>query len=57
MVGMQTQESFMEWNEDYDVDSLERRCRRNVGPSKNPVIVEIVKSAPQLGMRDHMTVT
>ena len=49
MLGMQTRESFLEWNEDYDVDSLERRRRGNVGPSKNPVIVEIVKSAPQLG--------
>ena len=49
MIGMQTRESFMEWNEDYDVDSLERCRRGNVGPSKNPVIIEIVKTAPQLG--------
>ncbi|CAI8031426.1 hypothetical protein GBAR_LOCUS17833, partial [Geodia barretti] len=50
MLGMQTRESFMEWNEDYDVDSLERCRRGNVGPSKNPIIVEIVKNAPQLGL-------
>ena len=47
MVGMQTRESFLEWNDDYTIGSLERNCGHT--PSKNPVIIEIAKSAPQLG--------
>lgn len=47
MVGMQTRESFLEWNDDYTTDSLERN--HGHAPSKNPVIIEIAKSAPQLG--------
>lgn len=47
MVGMQTRESFLEWNNDYTTDSIERN--RGHTPSKNPVIIEIAKSAPQLG--------
>ena len=48
MLGMQTQESFLEWNEDYASDSLERRRRGNT-TSRNPVIHNIEKSAPRLG--------
>ena len=48
MLGMQTRESFLEWNEDYASDSLERRRRGNT-TSRNPVIVNIEKSAPRLG--------
>ena len=51
MLGMQTQESFLEWNEDYASDSLERRRRGNT-TSRNPVIVNIEKSAPRLGNYD-----
>lgn len=47
MVGTQSRESFLEWNDDYTTDSLERN--RGHTPSKNPVIIEIEKSAPQLG--------
>lgn len=47
MLGMQTRESFLEWNDDYTTDSQEHN--RGHTPSRNPVIIEIVKSAPQLG--------
>ena len=48
MLGMQTRESFLEWNDDCAIDGRER----DHTPSKNPVIIEIVKSAPQLGIHD-----
>ena len=47
ILGMQTRESFLEWNDDYTIDGRERN--RDHTPSRNPVIIEIVKSAPQLG--------
>ena len=47
MLGMQTRESFLEWNDDYTTDS-----HRSHTPSRNPVIIEIAKTAPQLGNDD-----
>ena len=47
MLGMQTRESFLEWNDDYTADS---HCSHT--PSRNPVIIEIAKTAPQLGNDD-----
>ena len=49
MLGMQTRESFLEWNDDYTTDS-----HRGHTPSRNPVIIEIAKTAPQLGNDDIM---
>ena len=45
MVGMQTRESFLEWNEDYESDHT---------PSRSPVIIEMAKSAHRLGIDNIM---
>ncbi len=52
MIGLQTKESFLAWNDEY---SEHRRDAEKSGftpshsSSSNAVVVEVVKSAPNLG--------